>query len=484
VDTVLQTRNQAGAAQVIGHDFAFRYLVLPVDLQGEVVLVDAVRRDGLHELEALIRRRIVVERLRPADDIRLALRQVFRASDAGYAVQVNEQREESTKALVTALLEQAVLEHASDVHVEPHADGGRVRLRVDRSLRVVRTLTREEYQSLVSVLKHLSALRIDATRIFQDGSFSRETANGRRVDCRVSSIPTTDGEKLVLRLLGSAATLRTYDRLGLPPSLRARYDAALAGPAGVHIVAGPTGMGKTTTVFALLSRLDPSTNICTVEDPVEIRRTGAYQIEVNAHHDVTFPSALRAFARQDPDVIVCGEMRDAETAVETMKAGLSGRTMYSTIHAADAIRVVDRLVEFGVRRATIGSALRSVLAQRLVRKLCSQCRLQVDLARPLREAFAEQFAGVRRVAQRSPRGCASCLHTGVTGQVAVFEVFTMSDQLEEAIVGQASRSELLSMATAQGYRPMREHAAALIAAEITSVEEACEVLPLTGLEGR
>jgi type II secretory ATPase GspE/PulE/Tfp pilus assembly ATPase PilB-like protein len=477
VDRASEPRNQAGAAAVVGQDYAFRYLVVPLDLQGDVLVVDAARRDGLHELETIIRRTIEVEHVLPADTIRAALRQVFRGSKTGYSMQPNEQRTESMQAVVASLLEDAAREHASDVHIEPTSDGGQVRIRVDRTLSTSRRLSEAELRSIVSVVKHMANLRIDVSREFQDGSFVHETDNGRRIDCRVSSIPTTEGEKLVVRLLGSSATLRSFDRLGLPDDLAASYDRALAAPSGVHIVAGPTGTGKTTTVFAILSRLDGRANICTVEHPVEIRLEGAFQVEVDSRHDVSFPSAMRAFARQDPDVVLCGEMRDPETAVETMKAGLSGRTIYSTIHASDAIRVVDRLIEFGVRRSTVASALRSVLAQRLVRKLCPACRLAVDVPRRLREEFTVQFATIAHIARRRVTGCSACRGTGVAGQVAVFELVVVTDELEDAIVRGVSRAELASIAAAQGYRPLRDHAAALIASSVTSLDEVAQVMP-------
>ena len=471
-------RNQEGAAQVIGQDYAFRYLVLPRNLVGEDLVVAAATRDGLHELEVLVRHRIVVDEVLPANTIREQLRVLYRHLDNGYALGRNEQREESMKAFVAALLEDALTAHTSDVHVEPTEDGGRVRFRVDRTLREVQAFSRDDFQSLVSVLKHSANLKIDVTREFQDGSFSQATPNGRKVDSRLSAMPVHSGEKLVLRLLGSYATLRTFDRLGLPPGLMERYMEVLANPSGVHIVCGPTGMGKTTTVFAILERVDEGKNICTVEDPVEIRLRGAHQVEVNERHGVTFASAMRAFMRQDPDVIFCGEMRDDETAFETMKGGLSGRVVYSTIHAPDAVRVLDRLVEYGVRRGTIGSALKSVLAQRIVRKLCVECREKESASITLRRAYPVQFENVSKVFARRRGGCAACHKTGIAGQVAVFELFAMSDEIEDAIVHEASRAALYRLALGEGYVPMREQAAKLIAEGTTSIDEVLQVLSL------
>jgi type II secretory ATPase GspE/PulE/Tfp pilus assembly ATPase PilB-like protein len=477
-------RNQDGAAQVVGQDYAFRYLVLPLDLRGDELVVAAVKADGMHELEALVRYRVTVEQTMPADELREKLRTLYRNLGTGYSLGKNEQREESMRAYVGSLFEDALTAHTSDVHIEPTDDGGRVRFRVDRTLREVRTLSRDDFQSLVSILKHSSNLKIDVTREFQDGSFSQATPNGRKVDCRVSAMPVNGSEKIVLRLLGSYATLRTFERLGMPPGLRDRYMEVLANPSGVHIVSGPTGMGKTTTVFAILNTVDEGKNICTVEDPVEIRLRGAYQVEVNEKHEVSFASAMRAFMRQDPDVIFCGEMRDDETAFETMKGGLSGRVVYSTIHSPDAVRVVDRLVEFGVRRGTIGSALKSVLAQRIVRKLC-ECRKEVTPSITLRRAYPVQFeesglfSKTGKVFGRNPKGCQACHRTGIAGQAAIFELFAMSDEIEDAIVHEASRAALYRLALSEGYVPMREQAAQLIADGTTSVDEVLQVLSLS-----
>jgi type II secretory ATPase GspE/PulE/Tfp pilus assembly ATPase PilB-like protein len=479
VQTAERDRNQAGAAQIVGQDLAFRYLVLPLDVRGEEVLVAGVKRERLHELETLLRRRVLVEQTRTAEEIREALRALYRNAAGGFALGKNEQREASMKAYLGTLLEDALTAHTSDVHIEPTPDGGCVRFRVDRTLREVRQLDRDDFASLVSVLKHSANLKIDVTREFQDGSFSQATANGRTVDARVSTIPVGGTEKIVLRLLGSYATLRTFERLGLPPELMQRYTEVLAHPSGVHIVCGPTGMGKTTTVFAILARVDAGKNICTVEDPVEIRLAGAFQVEVNERQQVTFPLAMRAFMRQDPDVILCGEMRDEQTAFETMRGGLSGRVVYTTIHAPDAVRVVDRLVEYGVRRGTIGSALKSVLAQRIVRKLCRECREAVAVPIALRRAYPLQFEGVGQVFARNPAGCGRCHATGIAGQVAVFELFAMSDEVEDAIVNEASRAALYRLAMSQGYVPMREHAAALVADGTTSVDEVLQVLSLS-----
>jgi type II secretory ATPase GspE/PulE/Tfp pilus assembly ATPase PilB-like protein len=328
------------------------------------------------------------------------------------------------------------------------------------------------------VLKHEANLRIDVTREFQDGSLQLATANGRKVDARVSTIPVGDSEKAVLRLLGSYATLRRFEALGMPPGLRDKYEEVLQHPSGVHIVAGPTGTGKTTTILSVLDSVNDGKNVVTIEDPVESRLRNAFQVEVNERLGITFATAMRAFMRQDPDVIFCGEIRDDETADQTLKGGLSGKVIYTTIHSPDAIRVVDRLIEFGVRRGTIGSALKSVLAQRLVRRLCDKCRVETAVPMPLRRAYAVQFDGVTKVYERSPEGCSACLHTGISGQAAVFELLAMSDEIEDAIVHEASRAALYALAVSEGYVPMREHAAALIAEGVTSVAEVQEVLSL------
>ena len=474
-------RNQAGAAQAIGKDIAYRYLILPLDRKGKTLFVAMSQADGaiVSEVQSLTRSEIVVQELLPADQIRQGLRTLYTGSERLFTLAGSQQLDETARAMLGMLLESAISLHSSDIHVEPTVSGGRARLRVDRSLRLNKTYHEGQLASIIAVIKHDSKLRIDTRREFQDGSFAAETPNGRKIDLRVSIIPVDGREKAVLRLLGSFATLRTFEDTGMPVGLRRRYQDALSSPSGVHLIVGPTGSGKTTTAFSILASADSSKNIMTIEDPVEIRLgDNAYQVSVDERNGVTFASAMRAFVRQDPDIILCGELRDEDTAQETMNAGLQGRMVYSTCHSPDAIRVIDRLIEFGVRRSTIGSALRSVLAQRIVRRLCEHCKSPVAVAFALKRRFTAQFEGVRRVFEKNPKGCRQCEFTGIAGALAVFELLCITEQIEDAVVHEASRACLQTLALSEGYVPMREHGAFLIAEGVTSLAEVQEALSL------
>ena len=481
VTTAATERNQAGAAQVIGKDVAYRYLILPLDRKGKTLFVAMAQADMavLAEVQSLTRSEVVVHEVLPPDRIREGLRALYPGGERSFTLAGGQQFDETARAMLGMLVESAISLHSSDIHIEPTATGGRARLRVDRSLRLNKTYDEGQLASIIAVIKHDSNLRIDTRREFQDGSFALETANGRKVDLRVSIIPVDGREKAVLRLLGSYATLRAFEDTGMPVGLRQRYQDALSAPSGVHLIVGPTGSGKTTTAFSILASADSSKNIMTIEDPVEIRLgNNAYQVSVDERNGVTFASAMRAFVRQDPDIILCGELRDEDTAQETMNAGLQGRMVYSTCHSPDAIRVVDRLIEFGVRRSTIGSALRSVLAQRIVRRLCDYCKSPIAVEFALKRRFAAQFDGVRRIFEKNGKGCKQCEFTGIAGALAVFELFCITEQIEDAVVHEASRASLHSLALSEGYVPMREHGAFLIAEGLTSLAEVQEALSL------
>lgn len=287
---------------------------------------------------------------------------------------------------VDASLRTAIDLRASDVHVEPSSSGvGHVRIRIDGILRSAETIAAEHYPAFVSRIKLLAGMDIANRRIPQDGRYSL-SLDGRHIDARVSSIPTLDGEKLVIRLLDHQLALPRLEELGMGPALLATYRLASHAPWGFVVVSGPTGSGKTTTVYASIAELDCRTrNVCTVEDPIEARLPLASQVQVNARAGLSFPTVLRSFVRQDPDVIMIGEMRDAETVATGVAAALAGQTVFATVHSNDAPRTVDRLVELGVDRHSLAAALTMVVAQRLVRRLCTNCRREVPIPSQIRD---------------------------------------------------------------------------------------------------
>lgn len=364
---------------------------------------------------------------------------------------------------VEATIRRALAAHASDVHVEPSADGGgAVRLRVDGILHAAEPLPPALYAAFVSRLKILAGLDIANRRLPQDGRYSA-IVEGRTIDARVSSIPTVDGEKLAIRLLDHQAALPRLDELGMDGRTLAAYRAAAHAPWGFVVVSGPTGSGKTTTLYASLAELDRrARNVCTVEDPIEARLAGTVQVQVNVRAGLTFPAVLRAFVRQDPDVLMIGEIRDAETCAVGVAAALAGQTVFATVHSTDAPRTIDRLVELGVARRSLAAALTAVVAQRLVRKLCERCR---------RPATGGRFA---------PAACPACAGTGYHGRVGVFELLVVDDALRDAIAGGASSAALARLASASGHRGLLADARDKLDAGLTSVEEIERVVGATG----
>jgi type II secretory ATPase GspE/PulE/Tfp pilus assembly ATPase PilB-like protein len=373
------------------------------------------------------------------------------------------------------VFERAVAAHASDVHVEPLAGGGRVRMRVDGILRELETIRAELLPAFVSRVKLLAGMDIADRRSPQDGRFGIPFEQ-REIDARVASVPTVDGEKLVVRLLDRYAAAPDLAALGMPPALLERYRAAVRAPWGFVLVAGPTGSGKTTTLYASLAELDArSRNLCAVEDPVEIRLPGVSQVQVNVRAGLTFPLVLRAFMRQDPNVVMVGEMRDGETAAVAVSAALAGQLVFTTLHANDAPRTIDRLAELGVARHSLAAALTAVVAQRLVRALCDRCRVREAIPPHVRGALATPHD-----AWFVAGGCRACAGTGYLGRTGVYELMEIDDAVRDAIATGSSSVQVAQLAASAGYRPMHADAFAKVLAGVTSFEELTRVIPWGG----
>ncbi|HUA09695.1 MAG TPA: GspE/PulE family protein [Candidatus Acidoferrales bacterium] len=339
---------------------------------------------------------------------------------------------------------------ASDIHLEPTRTGGRVRLRVDGILRESEQLARELFHPMVSRVKLLAAMDIAERRVPQDGRYLVQRLE-RCLDARVSSMPTIDGEKLVIRLLDMQAEVPSLAGLGMTPLILARFRKVVHAPHGFVVVCGPTGSGKTTTLYAALAERNvEGQSICTVEDPIEVQLAGVAQVQVNARAGLTFASALRAFLRQDPNVIMLGEMRDTESASVAMSAALSGQLVMTTLHASDAPRAIERLAELGLGRQTLAAGLSAVISQRLVRRLCRDCR---------------------RAA-----GCEHCGGTGYRGRTAIFEFLPMTDAIRSMIAQGSPPLSLAEIAMRSGYEPMMSAGASLVAGGETSRGELERVL--------
>jgi len=359
--------------------------------------------------------------------------------------------------MLNALLTQAAKDGASDIHIEPYERSSSVRFRVDGTLREVVQPNKALHAALISRLKIMAELDISEKRLPQDGRISLRIG-GRAVDVRVSTLPSSHGERAVLRLLDKGESKFTLEGLGMSGDVLNNFDRLVQQPHGIVLVTGPTGSGKTTTLYASLGRVDTATtNVLTVEDPVEYELGGIGQTQVNPKIDLTFAKALRAILRQDPDVIMIGEIRDFETAQIAIQASLTGHLVLATLHTNDAPSAVTRLTDMGVEPFLLSSSLLGVLAQRLVRKLCVACK----------KADAQ--------GRYHPVGCAECGQTGYKGRTGVYELMCANEEVRALIHGRAAEPQLLEAAEHAGLRSMREDGERLVSEGITSAEEVMRV---------
>jgi general secretion pathway protein E len=359
--------------------------------------------------------------------------------------------------MLNALLTQAAKDGASDIHIEPYERSSSVRFRVDGTLREVVQPNRALHAALISRLKIMAELDIAEKRLPQDGRISLRIG-GRAIDVRVSTLPSAHGERAVLRLLDKTESKFTLEGLGMSGEVLASFEGLIRQPHGIVLVTGPTGSGKTTTLYASLGRVDTATtNVLTVEDPIEYELPGIGQTQVNTRIDLTFAKALRAILRQDPDVIMIGEIRDFETAQIAIQASLTGHLVLATVHTNDAPSSVTRLIDMGIEPFLLSSSLLGVLAQRLVRRLCPRCRRRDE-------------AG-----HWHPVGCEHCAHTGYKGRTGVYELMVADAAVQALIHNRAAESALADAARRAGLRSMREDGERLLADGTTSLEELVRV---------
>jgi type IV pilus assembly protein PilB len=397
--------------------------------------------------------------------------------DDHYEAEVIELRESADDApvvkLVHAVIADAVRRGASDIHFEPRGGDMRVRFRVDGVVSDSMTVPRHLIAGLVSRIKIMAELDIATKRLPQDGRIGL-SVDGTYVDLRVATLPVVRGEAVVMRVLDSRRIVMDLDGLGMEDDDRQRFDTALRASHGAILVTGPTGSGKTTTLYAGLTELNtPERTVVTVEDPVEYELDGIKQVQVNARTGLTFPTGLRAMLRADPDVVMVGEIRDRETAQIAIESALTGHMVLTTLHANDAPLAAARLIEMGIEPFLVTSSVGCVVAQRLVRKLC-ECRQPVKVTKA---ALAENgFQHPRAINAFEPGGCVQCAQTGYKGRTGIYEVMTLTDEIRRLILDAARHDELLAAARAQGMRTLHEAGLAKILQGVTSVPEVLRVL--------
>ena len=378
--------------------------------------------------------------------------------------------------LVQALLLQAIERRASDIHLEITQQHFRVRYRVDGVLWDVENPPRRLYLPAISHLKIRAHMNIAERRLPQDGRMKMDVA-GRKIDMRVSTIPTVYGESMVIRLLDQGPGLMTLDALGMDAAAFRALESAILQPHGMILVTGPTGSGKTSTLYAALSRVNrPDNKIITVEDPVEYQIDGINQIQVKSQIDLTFANALRSIVRQDPDIIMVGEIRDRETAEISIQSALTGHLVFSTLHTNDSFGAAHRLMDMGIESYLIASSVVLIVAQRLVRVICPHCKVAAKPSEPDLHFLAEEgVAPSEELSLYHGTGCTHCGHTGYTGRTGIYELLPMTTAIKEAIIKKLPAEGVRRTAEQEGVRSMRADGIRKVLAGSTTLEELARV---------
>src|SRR5215212_2906739 len=478
-----------GAANLIDASKARRYQTIPISFLGEqTVLVATADPANVLALDDIamatgyeVRRAVaspedidgVIDQLSRLGD---AVEELEDTEDTENAAEVIELRDQADEApvvkLVHSVIADAVRRGASDIHFEPRASDMRVRYRIDGVVHDTTTVPRQHVAGLISRVKIMANLDIAERRVPQDGRIGL-AVDGRHIDLRVATLPVVRGESIVMRILDKDKVVMNLDALGMSPHDRERLEGALSRTPGAILVTGPTGSGKTTTLYAGLGTVNtPDKTIITVEDPVEYELVGVKQVQVNPKTGLTFAAGLRSMVRADPDIIMVGEVRDRDTAQIAIESALTGHLVLTTLHTNDAPLAAARLIEMGIEPYLVASGVVCVAAQRLVRRLC-ECKAEVELsAELLREQGFDADEGFKGY---EPVGCVRCNHTGYRGRLGIYEVMPITDELRRMILEQASADDMRVQARAEGMRTLREDGLEKIRAGDTSVPEVLRV---------
>ncbi len=385
--------------------------------------------------------------------------------------------------IVSTILEFAVKSRASDIHIEPQETQAKVRYRIDGILHEKLTLPRSIHDALISRIKILSEMKIDEKRIPQDGRFTFKVGEDE-VDLRVSTLPTVHGEKVVMRLLKKTGGIPSLIDLGLRGPQHKDLEDSILKPYGIILVTGPTGSGKTTTLYSILSRLNkPSVNISTLEDPVEYQITGINQVQMNPQAGLTFATGLRAFLRQDPNIILVGEIRDKETTQLAIQAALTGHLVFSTLHTNDSATAIPRLIDLGAEPFLIASVLNVSMAQRICRKVCQYCKkeyeapsqIQSNIREVLGSLLPKLYDNGKPIHIYKGEGCNECNNTGYLGRIAIFEVLKITSTINRMILQQAAAKDIESQAKKEGLIMMKQDGYLKALDGITTIEEVLRV---------
>ncbi len=485
--------------KIIPNDVAIKYQVIPVSLRNSTLIVAMVDPSNIFAIDDI--KFLTGYRIEPMITSESAMAQALdmyygttkglssilqgieaedlQVSGEEESIDIGNLQKASEDApvikLVNAIFTEAIKKRASDIHIEPYEKFLRIRFRIDGTLYEIMRPPLKMKNALVSRLKIMSRLDIAERRLPQDGRIKLKMARGEEMDVRVSILPTLFGEKVVLRLLDKSNLQLDMTKLGFEASQLNEFKEAIYKPYGMVLVTGPTGSGKTTTLYSALSELNKiSDNISTAEDPVEFNLPGINQVQIHEEIGLTFANALRSFLRQDPDIILVGEIRDFETAEIGIKAALTGHLVLSTLHTNDAPSSINRLLNMGIEPFLVSSAINLIVAQRLVRKICPECKAPITIAA---DAFAklgippEEYEQYKNVTFYKGTGCDACNNTGYRGRIALYEVVTVTDPIKELILQGASALEIKREAVSQGMITLRRSGIKKLLEGVTSLEE-------------
>ncbi|BAU26985.1 type IV pilus assembly protein PilB [Aneurinibacillus soli] len=474
-------------SSIVPEEVARRNMLIPIKKEGNrltIAMVDPMDYFAIDELrmstgfaiEPVIATRDEVQRAinriySMQDSVKELMENINSASDVEEAEVMDE--DSPIVRLVNQMFEQATQLRASDIHIDPQDDGVRIRYRIDGMLRTERVLPRHMHGILTARLKIMANLNIAERRVPQDGRMQLRIAY-KEYDIRVSVLPTVFGEKMVMRLLDLTNVMMEIDQLGLTRRNLVAFREIIRKPNGIFLLTGPTGSGKSTTLYAVLHHLNrEDVNIITVEDPVEYQLEGINQVQVNSAIGMTFASSLRSILRQDPDIIMIGEMRDTETAEIGIRAALTGHQVLSTLHTNDAISSVIRMSDMGIEPFLIASSVNGVMAQRLVRRICKECRDEYPVNEHEQAIFAQRGVKVEKLWRG--KGCAACNLTGYRGRAALHEIFSLDDTMRRMIAERAPASELRRHAMKNGMILLLDDGLIKVTQGITTMEEVLRV---------
>ena len=486
-------------AKVVPKNIAKQFNVVPVYMTNDELLLamsDPMNFYAIEEVKKVVRKR-VTPMIATHDGIDHAIAVLYGNEGAAQAIEamkreISTSDEEETNnqfsgnsltgnaddaptiRLVNSIIDRAVNEHASDIHIEPMEKELQVRMRIDGMLRKTLTIPKDLQSSVISRIKIMAGMDIAERRVPQDGRFNVKSGK-KDYDLRVSSLPTVYGEKIVARLLDKEAGYLTPEAIGLTGDNLKKYERAIHCHSGVILIAGPTGSGKSSTMNTMISELNTEeVNLVTLEDPVEYNIDGVNQVQINEKTGMKFASGLRAILRQDPDIIGVGEIRDGETADIAMRSAITGHVVLSTIHTNDAVGTIERLKDIGVETYLIASALRSVISQRLVRRICPKCKKSYEASED--EVKMLGLEPHMKYTFYKGEGCADCFNTGYRGRIGVFEILEVTPKIQRLIIDNAGRSAIEDALKETDFTTLRENGIELVKQGITTVEEIQRVI--------